>query len=194
MTKRTAYMYVHLKNYFNLGSIVSVRVNTASITPSEVEIDFNENKLSRSVFKGNFYQNREIRLSGKSTNEAKQVSGWKVTKTVNGVQTTETVTGKSLTYTAPTNCTNLVIDPLLEASTGIESNQNDDWRIIKESDGIRLTDIPLDAQVTLYSVNGQILFSESVDSNDMKIEISTHGTYIVKVIDGNQTKSQKIVF
>ena len=194
MTKRTAYMYVHLKNYFNLGSIVSVRVNTASITPSEVEIDFNENKLSRSVFKGNFYQNREIRLSGKSTNEAKQVSGWKVTKTVNGVQTTETVTGKSLTYTAPTNCTNLVIDPLLEASTGIESNQNDDWRIIKESDGIRLTDISLDAQVTLYSVNGQILFSESVDSNDMKIEISTHGTYIVKVIDGNQTKSQKIVF
>ena len=113
MTNRTAYMYVHLKNYFNLGSIVSTRINTLTSTPTDIEIEFNENKLSRSTFKGNFYQNREIRLTGHSRNQAKKVIGWKVTKIINGVQSTETISGKTISYKAVNGCTNLIIDPIL---------------------------------------------------------------------------------
>ena len=194
MTNRTAYMYVHIKNYFNLGSIVSTRINTLTSTPTDIEIEFNENKLSRSIFKGNFYQNREIRLTGYSRNQAKKVIGWKVTKIINGVQSTETISGKTISYKAVNGCTNLIIDPILETSTGVENTPDSYWQIVNIDNGILVTDVNVGSQITLYNVNGQIIAQEQALSNEVRFTLTTRGAYILKVIDTNQIKTQKIIF
>ena len=194
MTNRTAYMYVHIKNYFNLGSIVSTRINTLTSTPTNIEIEFNENKLSRSIFKGNFYQNREIRLTGYSRNQAKKVIGWKVTKIINGVQSTETISGKTISYKAVNGCTNLIIDPILETSTGVENTPDSYWQIVNIDNGILVTDVNVGSQITLYNVNGQIIAQEQALSNEVRFTLTTRGAYILKVIDTNQIKTQKIIF
>ena len=187
-------MYIHLKDYFSLGNLVSVRVNTTSSTTSDVMIEFNENKLSRSLFKGYFYTNREIRLKGQSTLNDKEVSGWKVTKTINGTQTSETVAGNSLSYAIPSNCSYLTIDPILEVKTGIEDSQLSKWEIIKEEDGIRLTNLESGSQVNLYSSNGQLLFTDLIESEEMKISLSMKGVYMISVKNGNNVETQKVVF
>ncbi len=194
MSNRTNYMYIHLKDYFSLGNLVSIRVNTATNSPNDVMIDFNENKLSRSFFKGYFYTNREIRLNGQATANDKEVSGWKLIKTINGTQTTETIVGNSLTYTIPTNCTYLNIDPILDIKTNIEDSHLSKWKIVNEDDGVRLTQLEIGSLVTLYNSNGQLIFSNTAETDEIKISLVTKGVYMIKIANDNNFETQKVVF
>ena len=82
----------------------------------------------------------------------------------------------------------------MEVKTGIEGSQLSKWKIIKEEDGVRLTNLESGSQINLYSPNGLLLFTDLIESEEMKISLSMKGVYMISVKNGNNVETQKVVF
>ena len=102
---------------------------------SDVEITFNDVKLSNKVFDGKFYKNRTINLSGTAKEEGKAIIGWRVTGAMN-----KEYQGSELTL----NMTNgtLNINPIIGNATGIdnvEQNLNSQQSTVYDLMGNKVT-------------------------------------------------------
>jgi hypothetical protein len=107
--------YKHISNQWNLGTPRALTINKTN--KSDVEITFNDIKLSGNVFDGKYFKNRTITLSATANEEGKMVSGWKVTGSVN-----KEVQGSELTLQMPDG--SLTINPIVGIGSGIEEIAN----------------------------------------------------------------------
>ena len=133
ISKRTGEMYKQVGDVFSLGSPVTLTINKTA--KSDVEITFNDVKLSNKVFDGKFYKNRTINLSGTAKEEGKAIIGWRVTGAMN-----KEYQGSELTL----NMTNgtLNINPIIGNATGIdnvEQNLNSQQSTVYDLMGNKVT-------------------------------------------------------
>ena len=112
ISMRTGEMYKQVGDVFSLGSPVALTINKTA--KSDVEITFNDVKLSNKVFDGKFYKNRTINLSGTAKEEGKAVVGWKVTGAMN-----KQYQGSELTLNMPNGTLN--INPIIGDASGIDN-------------------------------------------------------------------------
>lgn len=108
---RPEYFYQHISNKWNLGTPIALTINKTN--KSDVEITFNDIKLSGNVFDGKYFKNRTITLNATANEEGKTVTGWKVTGAVN-----KEVQGSELTLQMPNG--NININPIVGFGSGIE--------------------------------------------------------------------------
>lgn len=103
ISKRTNYFIQQLKDYYQLGAIVPMTVNTtlAAEDLARVAITFNGIKLSEGKFNGKFFEGREVTLKGIPV-DGLCVTGWTV-KTVasNNTSSTANIDGDNYTFTMP---------------------------------------------------------------------------------------------
>ena len=126
-------MYKQVGDVFSLGSPVTLTINKTA--KSDVEITFNDVKLSNKVFDGKFYKNRTINLSGTAKEEGKAIIGWRVTGAMN-----KEYQGSELTLKM-TNGT-LNINPIIGNATGIdnvEQNLNSQQSTVYDLMGNKVT-------------------------------------------------------
>jgi hypothetical protein len=71
---RPNYFYQHIGNQWNLGTPRTLTINKTQ--KSDIEITFNDIKLSGSVFDGKYFKDRTISLSATATEEGMTVTGW----------------------------------------------------------------------------------------------------------------------
>ena len=83
---------------------------------------------------------------------------------------------------------------ILEVKTGSEDNPFNTWKIVKESNGIRLTDLELGSQITLYQVNGQVVHSSTASSDEVRLPLPIAGVYMISVDINQNVTTQKVVF
>ena len=112
---RPNYFYQHIGNQWNLGTPRTLTINKTN--KSDVEITFNDIKLSDKVFDGKYFKDRTISLSATVTEGDKTVTGWKVTGAVN-----KEVQSSELTLQMPNG--NIAIEPIVGVGSGIEEIAN----------------------------------------------------------------------
>ena len=113
-------MYDHLRNYYQLGLLRSMKVNTqlADDDLKKVSISINGIKLTKGIFNGKFFEGRTVTLKGEPA-DGKRVVKWHVRQvSTQGVVTEQDVEGDSYTFSMPA-CTSLTIDAVLADATGI---------------------------------------------------------------------------
>ena len=116
---RPNYFYQHIGSQWNLGTPRTLTINKTQ--KSDIEITFNDIKLSGSVFDGKYFKDRTISLSATATEEGKTVTGWKVTGAIN-----KEVQGSELTLQMPNG--NIAIEPIVSVGSGIETILSSDIR------------------------------------------------------------------
>jgi len=116
---RPNYFYQHIGNQWNLGTPRTLTINKTK--KSDIEITFNDIKLSGSVFDGKYFKDRTISLSATATEEGKTVTGWKVTGAIN-----KEVQGSELTLQMPNG--DIAIEPIVGVGSGIETILSSDIR------------------------------------------------------------------
>ena len=116
---RPNYFYQHIGNQWNLGTPRTLTINKTQ--KSDIEITFNDIKLSGSVFDGKYFKDRTISLSATATEEGKAVTGWKVTGAIN-----KEVQGSELTLQMPNG--DIAIEPIVGVGSGIETILSSDIR------------------------------------------------------------------
>ena len=112
---RPNYFYQHIGNQWNLGTPRTLTINKSS--KNDVEITFNNIKLSDKVFDGKYFKDRTITLSATTKDENKSVTGWKVTGAIN-----QQFEGSELTMQMPNG--NIAIEPIIGVGSGIEEIAN----------------------------------------------------------------------
>ena len=116
---RPNYFYQHIGSQWNLGTPRTLTINKTQ--KSDIEITFNDIKLSDKVFDGKFFKDRTISLSATATEEGKTVTGWKVTGAIN-----KEVQGSELTLQMPNG--NIAIESIVGVGSGIETILSSDIR------------------------------------------------------------------
>ena len=116
---RPNYFYQHIGNQWNLGTPRTLTINKTK--KSDIEITFNDIKLSGSVFDGKYFKDRTISLSATATEEGKTVTSWKVTGAIN-----KEVQGSELTLQMPNG--DIAIEPIVGVGSGIETILSSDIR------------------------------------------------------------------
>jgi len=116
---RPNYFYQHIGSQWNLGTPRTLTINKTK--KSDIEITFNDIKLSGSVFDGKYFKDRTISLSATATEEGKTVTGWKVTGAIN-----KEVQGSELTLQMPDG--DIAIEPIVGVGSGIETILSSDIR------------------------------------------------------------------
>jgi len=108
---RPEQFYKHIGNKWSLGTPIALTINKSN--KSDVQIVFNDIKLSGNVFDGKYFKNRTITLSATANEEGKTVTGWKVTGAIS-----KEVQGSELTLQMPNGAVN--INPIVGFGSGIE--------------------------------------------------------------------------
>ena len=119
VTGRSNYFYQHIGNQWNLGDAIPVTVNK-NITDMPDTVLVNGIKLSKGVFDGKFFPNRQLTITANAP-EGKAIKGWKVTITpTSGSAQTKEHEGSVYTTTLK-KCKSVSIEAVLGEANGIEN-------------------------------------------------------------------------
>ncbi len=185
LSQRPNYFYQHLKDYYALGNLVSLTINSNLVQEDldAVSFEFNGVRLSNGTFNGKFFANRRVKLTSKPV-DGKKVVRWSViTVTNNGTSTTE-VEGENYEFDMP-DCNQLIIQAQLGIDTGITTEPMSDWAWQQDGRQVVLKGLRAGVPVRVYNTQGQCLDEEVTTGDVTALTLSHRGINIVKV--GNST-------
>ncbi len=115
LKQRVDFFYKHVAEYYKLGTPTKLEINTTlnDTDLADIEVEMNGVKLTRNVFDGKFFQDREVKLSGKN------VAGWTVVVEYAGEATGVAYEGPELTFKIP-ECSSVSIRATVNDRSGIE--------------------------------------------------------------------------
>lgn len=183
LNQRTGSFYTQLKNYYNLGTLIDMKVNNSvdDDVLQDVPFYFNGVKLTKGVFDGKFFQNRSVTLEGMAAN-GKKVTGWTVEKTVSGNTTTTQVDGSQYSFTMP-SCTMLKINAITGVDTGINDVKHDVWTWTYADGSLSVKGVQPGTRVSLYDLSGILVDQQTAAGTSLNIAAPANRVYVLKVGD-----------
>lgn len=183
LNQRTGSFYTQLKNYYNLGTLIDMKVNNSvdDDVLQDVPFYFNGVKLTKGVFDGKFFQNRSVTLEGMAAN-GKKVTGWTVEKTVSGNTTTTQVDGSQYSFTMP-SCTMLKINAITGVDTGINDVEHDVWTWTYADGSLSVKGVQPGTRVSLYDLSGILVDQQTAAGTSLNIAAPANRVYVLKVGD-----------
>ena len=183
LNQRTGSFYTQLKNYYNLGTLIDMKVNNSvdDDVLQDVPFYFNGVKLTKGVFDGKFFQNRSVTLEGMAAN-GKKVTGWTVEKTVSGNTTTTQVDGSQYSFTMP-SCTMLKINAITGVDTGINDVEHDVWTWTYADGSLSVKGVQPGMRVSLYDLSGILVDQQTAAGTSLNIAAPANRVYVLKVGD-----------
>lgn len=183
LNQRTGSFYTQLRNYYNLGTLIDMKVNNSvdDDVLQDVPFYFNGVKLTKGVFDGKFFQNRSVTLEGMAAN-GKKVTGWTVEKTVSGNTTTTQVDGSQYSFTMP-SCTMLKINAITGVDTGINDVEHDVWTWTYADGSLSVKGVQPGMRVSLYDLSGILVEQQTAAGTSLNIAAPANRVYVLKVGD-----------
>ena len=183
LNQRTGSFYTQLKNFYNLGTLIDMKVNNSvdDDVLQDVPFYFNGVKLTKGVFDGKFFQNRSVTLEGMAAN-GKKVTGWTVEKTVSGNTTTTQVDGSQYSFTMP-SCTMLKINAITGVDTGINDVEHDVWTWTYADGSLSVKGVQPGMRVSLYDLSGILVDQQTAVGTSLNIAAPANRVYVLKVGD-----------
>ena len=186
---RTDYFYDFIRQKWSLGTAIPVTINKevdAENLPDEVYV--NGIKLTKGVFDGKLFLNRNITLEGKTNNgNGLSVTKWEIKTTVNGRETTTYSNGATYAFTVP-SCTKLSINAVMVDKPEVTIGQRGAVSY-SSTKALDFTDQPVEAYI-VTAKNGNSFNKKQVykvpAETGLVVE-GAEGTYKIPVADANTT-------
>ena len=176
---RTDYFANYIGERYKLGDAIPVTINkNTSDMPDSVIV--NNIPLSKGVFDGKLFPNRQITVSGIAP-EGKSIKEWEVVITnTSGSTKTEKKEGAEFSMTMPT-CKSLAIKAILGEGTGIDTAVAYAWKWKRTVGGVNVTNVPDGEKVSLYDLRGVLLEEAISDGSNIFLPATAGQLYILKV-------------
>ena len=176
---RTDYFANYIGERYKLGDAIPVTINKdAAEMPDSVIV--NDIPLSKGVFDGKLFPNRQITVSGIAP-EGKSIKEWEVVITnAAGSTTTEKKEGAEFSMTMPT-CKSLAIKAILSEGSGIDNAVAYSWKWKRTVGGINVTNVPDGQKVSLYDLRGVLQQEAISNGSDIFLPAAAGQLYILKV-------------
>ena len=170
-----------------LGTAIPVTINKevdATKIPDEVLV--NGIKLTKGVFDGKLFLNREITLEGKTNNgNGLSVTKWEIKTTANGVENTTYSNGPTYTFNVP-SCTKLSINAVMVEKPEVAIGQRGAVSY-SSTKALDFTDQPVEAYI-VTAKNGNSFNKKQVykvpAETGLVVE-GAEGTYKIPVAEAN---------
>lgn len=182
--RRCDFMLDYLAEYFSLGHVIPVTINTNGAT-----LKINNVPVTQEVFKGGFMSGLKMHLLSENS-----VNGYTVTIT-NADGTTTTREVESSEYNVYVNYNQAAITIVVNNSSRLSQTQADLFDIITDNDNITVKAAQPIEQVVLYDIMGREVAHDLVYGNNThSMNVAHNGIYMVQVgfVDGS-VQVEKIV-
>jgi hypothetical protein len=177
---RTDYFTNYIGNRYKLGTAIPVTINKGvKDLPDSVFV--NGIKLSKGVFDGKYFPNRQIAVSAIAP-EGKTIKGWKVTTKGTGSTETKTIEGSELALTLEANCSSMTIEAILSEDTGIRTAATTySWKWQRTTGGFNVSNVPEGQKVCIYDLRGVLQQEAISNGTDIFLPATAGKLYILKV-------------
>lgn len=179
VSRRTNEMYKQLGDFYKLGTPIKMTVNMSVFHPEDLMTTFNGVKLTKGLFDGQFFPNRQVTIEGQAP-EGKVIKGWKVMMALNSGFEEKVVEGRQYSFVMP-DCTSLNINAIVEDASAINSISNDSWTWLKAGSHLILSGVPEGTSVMLYDLRGQLLFSTTAKGSEIDVPLGNGMLHVLKV-------------
>ena len=183
VNKRTAQVYKHLSNQYDLGSPVTMTINhDEAADPQSLEVTFNGIPLTEGIFNGKFFANRTVTLEGVPSDGGLSVLGWDIViKSSSGTETKQ-YNGARCTFQMPV-CNSIAINAIRGVSDGIDTVAESAWTWQRHGDRLTLTGVPAGTSVQLYDMRGILLHTVTSDGSEITLPVNTGTLHVLRVGD-----------
>ncbi|MBO6031306.1 MAG: CotH kinase family protein, partial [Prevotella sp.] len=176
---RADYFLDHLNQQYKLGEAIPVTINK-DVTELPDTVVVNDIPLSKGVFDGKLFPNRQITVSGIAP-EGQTIKGWKVITTLtSGSKETKEYEGAELSMTMPV-CKSLSIEAILGEDTGINAAMAYLWKWQRTVGGVNVSNVPTGQKVSLYDLRGVQLGEAISNGSDIFLPAASGQLFILKV-------------
>jgi hypothetical protein len=147
-------------------------------------VTFNDVKLSKDVFNGKFFANRQINITADAPS-GQVITGWRVTTTPTSGSKTSTIrSGSELSMTMPA-CKSLAIEAIVGTDTGINAVSTRSWTWKRTADGILVSGVAEGTSISLHDLRGITRVTETANGSDVILPAESGKMYLLKV--GSET-------
>ena len=168
---RADYFLDHLNQQYKLGTAIPVTVDKG-VTELPDSVFINGIKLSKGVFDGKLFPNRQYTISAIAP-EGKVIKGWKV----NGQESE----GSELKFSLEAGLNKMTIEAILGEGTGIQSVATTSWSWKRTVGGISISNVPEGQKVSLYDLRGVQLSEAISNGSDILLPAASGQLFILKV-------------
>ena len=165
----------------SLGTAIALTVNSNNNVSN---VTFNDVKLSKDVFNGKFFANRQINITADAPS-GQVITGWRVTTTPTSGSKTSTIrSGSELAMTMPA-CKSLAIEAIVDTDTGINAVSTRSWTWKRTADGILVSGVAEGTSISLHDLRGITRVTETANGSDVILPAESGKMYLLKV--GSET-------
>jgi uncharacterized protein YxeA len=189
-SQRNTHVYTQLKDYFQLGAIMKVNLETANNLSGTPVVSINETKLQKPKFDGSFFQKETIKLRFEGNEPI--LYGWKITSTVNGNTTTKTYFQKELVYEIADKCTSLRIE-IIDNFNGIINENLSQITVSKANNQLLIEGLKENSLISIVDAGGRLVYKTNTNEYSIHIPVNQKGVFIVKVNNPDQAVCKKII-
>ena len=176
---RMDYFTNYIGERYKLGDAIPVTINQ-DVTELPDTVIVNEIPLSKGVFDGKLFPNRQITVSGIAP-EGQTIKGWKVITTLtSGSKETKEYEGGELSITMP-SCKSMAIEAILGEDTGINAAMAYLWKWQRTVGGVNVSDVPDGQKVSLYDLRGVLKAETISNGSNIFLPAASGQLYILKV-------------
>ena len=176
---RADYFTNYIGERYKLGTAIPVTINK-DVTELPDTVIVNDIPLSKGVFDGKLFPNRQITVSGIAP-EGQTIKGWKVITTLtSGSKETKEYEGGELSMTMP-SCKSMAIEAILGEDTGINAAMAYLWKWQRTEGGVNVTNVPDGQKVSLYDLRGVLKAETISNGSDIFLPAVSGQLYILKV-------------
>lgn len=187
LSQRYYYHYNNIASFYHVGSPCKLTINQADIA-DKIETSINGIKLATGCFDGYYYANRNLSIIANNKDEDKKITGWTIKIINNNCVNDSIIYGKTFFLNMPL-CEHAIIHPIINGSNGIkDKNVMQQWKGKTEyrNSSLIVRGITKGIKVSLYGMNGMLLYQKVSLKDVLNIPIDKKGPYILQV--GNTNK------
>ncbi|GHT39325.1 hypothetical protein FACS189437_02370 [Bacteroidia bacterium] len=188
--QRNTYVYTHLKNYFNLGTVMKMTLETAPGLTGAPVVSINGTPLQKPAFDGSYFQKETIRLQFEGNDTA--AYAWEITAVVNGTTTTNTYFQSDLSYDIADKCTSLRIK-VVGNPTAISTVGSSPIIISAENNQLHLSGLEGKSLISVYDTAGRLVNQLQTNDYAAYLPVNQKGVLIVKINSPTQVVCRKMV-
>ncbi|MDR0863640.1 MAG: CotH kinase family protein [Candidatus Symbiothrix sp.] len=189
-SKRNTNVYTHLKNYFSLGTVMKMTLETAGNLKGTPVVSINGVQLQKPQLDGSYFQKETVNLRFEGDHPG--LYDWEITATVNGITTTTTYFQRDVAYAIADKCSSLKIK-IVDNPTDIPAVDRSKIVLTKVAGQLLVTGLEGGSQVSVYDAGGRLVNKLHTNDYSVTIPVAQKGVLIVKVNSPTQVFNGKII-
>ena len=191
---RNAEVYKHLRDFFQLGTIMKLTFERAGNLNGSPAVFINGVRIRNSNLDASYFQKETIDLRYEGNNQ--QHYTWEITKIVNGITSIENYPLQSFSYQIVNGCTSVKIKLVNRTIVITQSDAIDtqpDIILLTAGNQLHISNLSPVSEIYIYDMSGKLMFKTSTTGSSIHIPFHHQGIFIVKIRNKTQTFTQKFV-